>query len=93
MSVLTEREYMIAIRQIFDGTKAEQKVINMKLKSFQEKLIDQAHVEAINVFIPAAQKAAESAEEKAPAHDKRYAFDRVFHKSMNIKARKVGLRT
>ena len=93
MSVLTEREYMIAIRQIFDGTKAEQRVINEKLKSFQEKLIDQSHVDAINAFIPAAQKAAESAEEKAPSSDKKYAFDRVFHKSMNKRTRKAGLRT
>ncbi len=93
MSVLTEREYMIAIKQIFDGTRAEQKIINEKLKSFQEMLIDQNHVDAINAFIPAAQKAAESAEEKAPPHDKRYAFDRAFHKSMNKRARKAGLRT
>ena len=93
MSVLTEREYMIAIKQIFDGTKAEQKVITKKLKSFQEKLIDQTHVDAINAFIPAAQKAAESAEEKAPPHDKRYVFDRAFHKAMNKSTRNAGLRT
>jgi hypothetical protein len=92
MSVLTEREYMIAIKQIFDGTRAEQKIINEKLKSFQEMLIDQDHVDAINAFIPAAQKAAESAEEKAPPHEKRYAFDRAFHKAMNRSTRKAGLR-
>ena len=93
MSVLTEREYMIAIKQIFNGTKAEQKTINEKLKAFQEKLIDQSHVDAINAFIPAAGRVAKTAEEKAPPHDKASAFDRAFHKAMNIKTRKAGLRT
>ena len=92
MSLLTEREYMIAIKQIFDGTRAEQRIINEKLKSFQEKLIDQAHVDAINEFIPVALRVAEAAEEKAPPHDKRNAFDRTFHKSMNSSTRKAGLR-
>jgi len=92
MSVLTEREYMIAIKQIFDGTRAEQRIINEKLKSYQEKLVDQAHIDAINAFIPEAVRAAESAEEKTPPSDKRYAFDRAFHKAMNKRTRKAGLR-
>ena len=92
MSVLTEREYMIAINQIFDGTRAEKKVINEKLKTFQKKLIDQDHVDAINALIPAAQKAAEAAAEKAPPHDRTFAFDRAFHKFMNKRTRKAGLR-
>ena len=92
MSVLTEREYMIAIKQIFDGTRAEQKIINEKLKSFQDKLVDQDHVDAINAFIPAAQKTAELAVENALPHDKSNAFDRAFHKSMNNNTRNAGLR-
>jgi hypothetical protein len=92
MSVLTEREYMIAIKQIFDGTKAEQRIINEKLKSFQKKLVDQDHVDAVNAFIPVAVRVAEVAEEKVPPHDKRNAFDQAFHKSMNNSTRSAGLR-
>ena len=92
MSVLTEREYMIAIKQIFDGTRAEQKIINEKLKSFQDKLVDQDHVDAINAFIPAAQKTAELAEEKAPPHDRNNAFDLTFHQAMNNSTKNAGLR-
>ena len=92
MPVLTEREYMIAIIQIFDGTNAEKKTINEKLNSFQKKLVDQDHVDAVNAFIPAAEREAKIAEEKVLPHDKVSAFDAAFHKSMNNSTRKAGLR-